>query len=95
MIDDGRQRAPREGGDALWIESLGMSADENTVIRHSLDMADAVMRQEDPTSRTGAGGGRVPDAAAESESVRAEVVREGPSIPASERAEPYVQPRPV
>ena len=95
MNDDDRDRAG-DAGDAMWIESLGLSADEESLIRHSLDMADAVIERDDAGATRG-GNALEPDADAPAEDAASGPpdVREGPTLPGSERTEPYVQPRPA
>lgn len=96
MNEDEEGASPPSGGDTSWIESLGLTEDEEELIRHSLHMADAVILRE----------ARAQDAAAAEEPARdapgreakGRLVRERPSMPVSSRTEPYVQPavvRPV
>lgn len=82
-----RGGCPEGAAARYWIESLGLTADEERLVLKSLEMADRLMQREAPLADTA--GSRDATAAARGEERSAHVIREAPSKDAGAR-EPYV-----
>jgi hypothetical protein len=86
-MEEERGGRPEGAAARYWIESLGLTADEERLVLKSLEMADRLMQREAPFEESDAR----PDATAalRREARMPHVIRESPSQDAGAR-EPYV-----
>ena len=95
MNDDEAAPSPSHGEDSAWIASLGLTADGEELIRHSLEVADAVMKLDERDARRAAAETVDAGGAPGERRHAGRLVREGPSVPIAQRREAHIQPAPV